>query len=101
MPEQFLNAGPARVGRLAGKQEVQGAAQRVQVGPAVHLTRVTGLFRGQVVGRAEDLAGPRQGGRPRGPAPGQPEVEDLDGAAGQQQVVRLQVAVDEAVFVDV
>ena len=89
--------------RPAGEQEVEGAAQRVDVGPMIQVGAVEGLLGGHVVGGA------------RGPfvflgrflpaaadQSGHAQVEDLYHALPvDQQVGRLDVAMDHVVAVGV
>ena len=92
-------------GRLAHKQVVERAPQRVDVGPSVGLMAVAGLLRREVVGRAQHLFVVCLG------EPGifvvvvgqsQAEIEDLHMAAlVNHQVGRLDVAVHETLFVRV
>ncbi len=97
---------------LAGQQPVQRAAQAVDVGADVHGAGVAGLLGGHVIHGAEH--GMRFGTAP--PAqPGQSEIEDLDlvlparrrltrppcPGVEDKEVGRLDVAVDQAVFVGV
>ena len=82
--------------RLADQQGEQGAAEAVQVGPDVDAVGVGPLLGGGVVERAHD---PIVGGEPPGDRllldQRQAEVEHLDGPrAGQEEVRRLEVAVD-------
>ena len=83
-------------GRLAGQQLVQRRPEAVDVDPVVDQA-VLGqrLLRGHVPQRAEQVAAHRQAGV--GAEPGQAEVADVHLAGGvQQQVARLDVAVDDA-----
>ena len=95
---------PVRERRLAGEHEVERAAERVDVGPDVHHV-ADGLLRGEVVGRAEDALVVVLLGDAvllLVEEPGQAHVEDLDDAgAVEQQVARLDVAVNHAEFVGV
>ena len=96
------------VHRLAREQVEQRAAQAVDVGPGVGVAGVRRLLGRHVVDRAHHLAALRQA-CPRWPAcrefssmPGQAHVEDLHRALRvQQQVRRLDVAVDHALVVGV
>ena len=94
--------GVAVVRRSTRQQEVQRAAQRVQVGPGVTGVGVVPLLGSHVVGRAEALPRRGQGGgclllRQEC----QPHVEDLDlpRLLGHEQVRRLDVAMYQAQFV--
>ena len=91
--------------RLAAKhgppshQRVHHRAQTVQIGPRVHRPPV-GLLGGHVFRRPQHVAGARE------PAvaeePGDAEIGELDAAVGrQQQIARLDVAVDDAAIVGV
>ena len=80
--------------RLAGEAPVQHSAQAVEVGPDVGQVGVLGLLRGHVFERAEQHA---RLGEPLADVLGQAEVEQLGVVAlGDQDVGRLDVAVDEA-----
>ena len=70
----------AAVGRLAGEQPIEGAAERINVGAMIGRVWIFSLFGCHVVARAHHLIGD---GQLPGIAclpidPGQPEVEDLD-----------------------
>ena len=84
-------------GRTPGQHFIEDGPQRVHVGRRADLAGVSpSLLRGHVAGRAHDLAG--LGVHVVGFQPlGQPEVGDLQHAViGEQDVRRLQVAVDDA-----
>jgi hypothetical protein len=96
-PEHPLRARGAE--RLTpGTQPVQQAAEAEQVGAVVHGV-AAGLLGRHVSGRADDEAALGQAGVIG--CAGQAEVGDLDppGAVLQQDVGRLDVAVDQALFV--
>ncbi len=101
MRQQLLDQAAVGERRPAGQEEVERAAQAVDVGPDVGGVRVVDLLGGDVVGGAQDHA---LGGQPAlacdfAGEPGQAEVEDLDLAAGRpHQVLRLDVAVDHPVL---
>ena len=79
------------VGRAEGQELVEGQAQGVEVGPGVPLAPEP--LGGHVAERAEDVAA---GGQAVVVGLGQAEVGDPDDALGvQQQVRRLDVAVDD------
>ena len=105
MADQFLGHRAVGEGRPAGQQEIEGGPQAVDVGADVHGMAVDRLFRGEVVGGAEDvplvvLLGEAVVGVVE--EAGQAHVEDLDDAlAVQQQVGGLDVAVDQAGLVGV
>jgi hypothetical protein len=84
--------------RPPGAERVQDAAQAEQVGAVVHGAAV-GLLRRHVIGGASDDAALCQAGVLH--RAGQAEVSDLDAPAalGQQDVGRLDVAVDQPLFV--
>ena len=99
--EQDGLAGPARERRLAGQALVEDAAEGVAVGAAVHRA-AGGLFGGRVPGGAEERPGAAEGAVVA-VGPGQAEVDQVDvlGVAvqdrrGEQDVARLDVAVDQA-----
>ena len=111
---QFVEHTAAGVGHSPGQQVVEGAAEAVNVGPAVGLVGVVSLFRGDIVGRAHDHPGVGQvryggtavrqdgGGLHDAAQPGQAEIEDLDLSVGRpHQVVRLDVAMHHALLVGV
>ena len=88
--------------RSAHEQVIERAAERVDVGTAVGLVAVAGLFRRKIVGRPEDLlivfAGER--GRLIIVAERQPEVENLHRAAPvEDQVCRLDIPVHDSFLV--
>ena len=85
--------------RPAAGHRVQDAAEAEQVGAVVERPAVS-LLRRHVQRRAGDRPRPRQAGVVG--RPGQPEVGDLDGRSGaslQQDVARLDVAVDQTYVV--
>ena len=91
--------------RVARQQVVEGTAEAVEVGADVGRARVEGLLRGDVVGRPHEgaLRGDGAvrlallGGLTEA---GQSQVQDLEHpAAGHQQVRRLDVSVDQSMFV--
>ncbi len=127
LPVQLLNQRAAGERYLARQQEVERAAQRVEVGPDVGAVRVFELLRRDVVRRADDRPVARQRGqrllrRMRELVqPGHAHVEDLDqrprrrrkkgtvplrrggqspffGGRDHHQVRRLDVAVDQRLF---
>ena len=96
-------------GAVAGEHLVEDRAQREEVGAGVG-GETPHLLRRHVPIRADHHAGPRLGERPRrrqlvagalgADELGDPEVEDLGPpVAGQEQVLRLEVAVDDAALV--
>ena len=95
--QQLLGGGPDER-RLAREHLVQHAAERVQVAPSVQLPAGAGLLRAHVRGGAERepglgqpvLAGGGDGAR-------DPEVRHDRLVAFQQDVFRLDIAVDDAV----
>ncbi|EYF02008.1 Hypothetical protein CAP_7626 [Chondromyces apiculatus DSM 436] len=98
-----LHGGVGREREAARDEAVHDGAQRPDVGAGVGALRGAHLLRGHVVGGAEDfLAGDlevRVGGG--GEELRDAEVEDLDArgavvAAGEEEVRRLEVAVDDA-----
>ena len=96
--------GRAGKGGLAGQQTVQGAAQAVDVGPQIDGVGVGDLLRRDVIGGAHRLAagGHFFAGRLAGVEQGQPQVEDLHGAAGREHQIRgLDVPMHQAVLVRV
>ena len=97
----------ARERRGAGQQVIERATEAVNVAADVGAGRVLRLFRRHEGRRAQHRPRRRQV-RYRLLAPnglGQPEIEDFDdvplAATGQNQVVRLDVAVDHRHFVGV
>ena len=120
----FSIGGAAGEGHLTGQQEMEGAAEGIQVGADVGLARVEGLLRRDVVEGAHDgaFAGQLAGGAVlilTGDAR-EAHVEDLDdgpagdlrrlvgavlrlaaGGPGDEQIARLDVAVDHALLVGV
>ena len=104
MPGLLRRQREAAQRQLPGQHLVEDDAQRVDVGPVIDLQRPLHLLRGHVVQRAHHL--PRPGQREvAGVAAqqlGQAEVGDLHAAlAVQQDVLRLDVAVDDALLVGV
>jgi hypothetical protein len=93
---------PKAVGMLTGQQEIQQHAQRVDIGGSGDLTSPD-LFRRGILGRQRDGALACQ----RAPLVrlkklGDPEVEELDlPVAGDEDVGRLQTAMDDKVGVSV
>ena len=85
-----------RNGGPAGQQLVQDRAQGVDVGERPDLLGLAlGLLGGHVAGRAQDRVGRRQAASVQ--RLGQAEVGDLGRAVGgQQDVARLQVAMDDS-----
>ena len=104
MLQQPLGDRAFRKRRAAGEQEIQRAAEAVDVRPAVGLVAVEGLLGGQVVGRAEHvlLVGHRERGLSSSVSLARPRSSSftvlwlIDQAVG-----RLDVAMDEAHFVGV
>ena len=100
-PAEDLGAVAAVDGRAERQQLVERHAQRVDVGPAVdHHPPAQGLLGAHVPQRAQDVAGERQ------PVVAadlrQAEVGDPEPALGvEQQVARLDVAVEDAAGVGV
>ena len=91
--EQFFDGRSVRKWRPAGQQEIKGAAEAVEVGSMIDLRGIAGLFRCDEIGRADHRAGLRQGAELAGIVerfrqPGQPHVEDLDGAHGTRPPAR-------------
>ncbi len=84
----------AVVWRLAGQALEQHAAQRVHVGPSVHVGALD-LLGGDVGDRAHERSVAGQAVRTRG-VPGEPEVAQTRPLAGDQDVRRLDVAMDQA-----
>src|SRR5215467_3627119 len=85
----------------AGEQFVEQAAGRVQVAAGVD-PLTAGLLRGQVLRGADDLRRLRHRGLGVAHRPGDAEVHHLDLAgAGQHDVARLDIAVDDPVAVAV
>ena len=109
---------------MAGEKVIEGAPQTVDIGPDVGRARSGGLFRSDVIGRAQEHVGERDRGThdavPSFPVPdsvsrsaagmrsgkaslanrGQPEVENLDLAVGgSHQVLRLDIAMDHAALI--
>ena len=87
---------------MPGEDEVERAAQAVQVGPPIDRMAVERLFGGQIVGRAEHVfvVCDRQRGFLAVGEFGQSQVQHFDRALGvDQQIGRLDVAVDQAGFV--
>ena len=87
MGDQFFHHRFARIDHLAGQQEVERAAQAVDVRAVVGTAAVQRLFRRHVIDRPHDDAADRHG-RVRGGIgvlaqvaveAGQAHVEDLDG----------------------
>jgi hypothetical protein len=97
------DGGPVVAGdrRFEGQEFVQGRAQRVDVGPVVHHPGLgLRLLRAHVPQRPEQVAGDGQLGMAADQ--GQPEVGHPQLAAGvEQEVGRLDVAVDDAHLVGV
>ena len=96
--------GGARERRPAGQQLVQRAAQSIDVGAAIDGVTVQALLGGHVVEGAQELAGRRDRSflpRPV-PQPCHAQVENFHLAGrGQHHVGGLDVAVDQAVLVEV
>ena len=98
-----LGIGPGE-GRLAGQHLVQHRAQRVDVGAAVEPALAGGLLRAHVRGRADDHAGL---GEPLGVARAFQHLADAEvrhqhlAVGGEEHVLRLDVAMDDAVAVGV
>ena len=106
---------------MAGQDVVEGTTEAVDVGPDVGSVEIEGLFGGHEVERAHDdggVIGQVAVGVAAGAAmqSGQAEVENLDDAkrsrlypavgtdqlvAAREQIRRFDVAVDQALFVDV
>ena len=85
--------------RLPRQQEVEGAAQGIDVGTVVGTPGVQRLLGSHVVHGAENASGLRQvvGGFVGRLEAGDPQVKYLDGAVVvEDQVRRLDVAVDDA-----
>jgi hypothetical protein len=57
MFEQFLDWGSRWEGWLPAQQKVEGAAEAVQVRPAIHAAGVLGLFGSHIVGSSNDCSG--------------------------------------------
>ncbi len=96
MGGQHLGEAQAREGRLAGDQAIEGGAQAVDVGGRGHVVRIAGLLGGHVGRGADDAAG---GGAVAVAQQGASDAEigHLDAVLGaEQQVRRLDVAVDDA-----
>ena len=97
----------AAVGRIAGQEPVKRAAQGIDVGPVIGHVAVQSLLGRHVVAGAHHLAGrckPLRAAHGRfGPGDaGQAHVEDLDRPFFvQQQIARLDVAVDDAFAVGI
>ena len=89
----------AREGRCAGQALVQHASQGVDIGPSVNVVAGEPL-RGHVVQRSDRFPGDRQRRLPAADRPGDAEVDHVNEVArGDQDVRRLDVAVDEVVGV--
>ena len=105
--DELLVHRPGAERRLARQQEVQGAAEAVHVGAGIDAAGVQRLLRRQEVRRADDGAAHCQADGGRSflgllLLVGQAEVQHLDDALrGQEQVVRLHVAVDQAELMSV
>ena len=98
---QDVQAGLAIERHLARDHVIERGAQRVDVRPAVHFGRAPSLFDGHVVWRAHGDVFARAGVSGVGfDALGQAQVGQLHLAlaARQQDVVRLDVSVYDAVF---
>ena len=96
----------AMEGRMAGEQLVRHAAERVQIGAIVGRRIARRLLRGHVRRRADGGAELRQRRPDRpllrgGDRLGDPEVGDDGRSSGEQDVVGLDVAVDDASIVRV
>ena len=98
LPDHFLMDRSVLKWTLADKQVIEGAAQAVDVGPDVDAV-VDGLFGGEIVGGADDVAFFEL--LDEGPAvvveeASQPHVEYLDRSLTiEQQIAGLDVAMDE------
>src|SRR5262249_6587708 len=100
VPDKLLPERPFDKRRPPGQQEIEGGSEAVNVRADVHLVAGDGLFRGDVVRRAQDdvfTVLPGQSGGRAPDQPGQPQVEDFHHAATvEQDVGGLDVAVDPA-----
>ncbi len=104
VPHQFLRCIALTEGGLARQQEVESAAQAVNVGPDVHVMAVIRLFRQQIVGRAKDIFVVFLGQHVLFVVeePRQAHVEDFDHAgAVDEDIARFDVAMDKAGLVGV
>ena len=75
---------------------VRQAAESVDVGPIVDRRLASRLFRAHVLRGPHGDAGPGQGISGKGQSLGDPEVRDYCTAVIQQDVVRLDIAVNDA-----
>ena len=97
-PDEDVHHGVALVGRVPGRREQQGRAEREHVAGHGRLPGVPGLLRGHVRGRAQRAPGHGEldplGG------PGHPEIDHAGAVGRDEHVGRLQVPVHQPGVVD-
>ena len=89
---------------MPGQHVIERAAEAVDVGPMIDRMAVERLFGGQIIGRAQHVfvVGDRQRRFVGVGELGQSQIENFDGPLQiDQQVGRLDVAMDQARFVGV
>ena len=109
VPDDLAVERQAVNGRLTNEQEVERVTEAVDIRPMIHLLRIHRLFGSHVAMGSEGRAVARQlmfflrdGNLPEVGQTGQSQVGNLDHPArSQQQITRLDVAMDDAFFVGV